>query len=132
MRVGSLGKEPRNVVEKPAGEWNAEAVRIWLQSRIASARADQVAAERGGRERQDDCDKAAAEEMVCTRVKDERSTSSQAAFMEGLRALLDKDDYIWSGVYNDTRFDRHVRTYIRKLIKMAKTNEGFDNLKRYQ
>ncbi|QAY78405.1 hypothetical protein [Sphingosinicella sp. BN140058] len=120
------------MAEQPASEWNDETVRTWLQSRIASARADQVAAERGGRERQDECDKAAAEEMVCTHVRDERSTGSQAAFMEALRALLDKDDYIWSGVYNDTRFDRHVRTYIRKLIRMAKTNEGFDNLKRYQ
>ena len=120
------------VTDETSQDWDGERVRTWLQSRIASAKADQVAAERGGRERQDDCDKAAAEEMVCTRVNDARSTGSQAAFAEALRALADRDDFIWSGVYDDTRFDRHVRSYIRKLAKMAKANQGFDNLKRYQ
>jgi chromosome condensin MukBEF complex kleisin-like MukF subunit len=91
-----------------------------------------VAAERGGYERQDDCDKAAAEEMVCRTLRDKKSMGSQTSFTEDLRALLDRDDYIWSGVYNDTRFDRHVRTYIRKLIKMTKTNQGFGNRLRYQ
>lgn len=109
-------------------EWDGAAVRTWLESRIAASRADQVAAERYGRERQDDCDKAAAEEMVCGAVKSE----TQAAFLTALKALLERDDYIWRGVYNDDRFDRHVRTYLRKLIKMAKTNEGFEKTARYQ
>lgn len=120
------------MADEKTKEWNGETVRTWLESRIVSARADQVAAERGGRDRQDDCDKAAAEEMVCAALKGNASIESQKAFGEALRALLDRDDYIWSGVYNDTRFDRHVRTYLRKLIKMTKTNEGFENLKRYQ
>lgn len=113
-------------------DWNGIAVRVWLQSRIAAARADQVAAERGGRDRHDDCDKAAAEEMVCNLLKAGSAADSQAAFAEALRALLDRDDYIWRGVYNDTRFDRHARTYLRKLAKMTKLNEGFGNMARYQ
>jgi hypothetical protein len=112
--------------------WDGAAVRTWLESRIAAAKADQIAAERYGRERQDDCDKAAAEEMVCAAVKSEAATAGQADFAQQLRQLLDRDDFVWRGVYNDDRFDRHVRTFIRKLIKMAKTNEGFQNLKRYQ
>ncbi|UAK23212.1 hypothetical protein [Sphingomonas nostoxanthinifaciens] len=115
--------------EKP---WDGAAVRTWLESRIAAARADQVAAERYGRERQDDCDKAAAEELVCTAVRNERVTAQQDMLVQELKGLLDRDDYVWRGVYNDDRFDRHVRTYIRKLMKSAKANEGFANIKRYQ
>jgi hypothetical protein len=119
-------------VSEPRKEWDGAAVRTWLESRIEAARADQVAAERYGRERQDDCDKAAAEEMVCAAVRSERATALQATLVEELKGLLDRDDYHWRGVYNDDRFDRHVRTYIRKLMKMAKTNEGFQNIRRYQ
>ena len=35
-------------------------------------------------------------------------------------------------MYDDDRFDRHVRAYLRKLTKMAKANVGFGNLARYQ
>jgi len=119
-------------MDDAAKAWDGAAVRTWLESRFAAARADQVAAERYGRERQDDCDKAAAEEMVCSAVKSERSSETQAAFVAALETLLDHDDYIWRGVYNDDRFDRHVRTYIKKLIRMAKANEGFDRIARYQ
>ncbi len=119
-------------MSEPPKAWDGAAVRLWLESRIAAARADQVAAERYGRERQDDCDKAAAEEMVCAAMKNEQATADQAQFGQALKAMLDRDDYVWRGVYNDDRFDRHVRSYIRKLAKMAKTNEGFQNLKRYQ
>lgn len=111
--------------------WDGAVVRRWLESRIVAARADQVAAERYGRERQDDCDKAAAEEMVCTAVRGERATESQATLGQELKSLLDRDDYVWRGVYNDTRFDRHVRTAIRTLIRMTKANEGFENLRRF-
>ena len=113
-------------------EWDGEAVRTWLQSRIVAARADQVTAEKYGRERQDDCDKATAEEMVCTLLKAKKAVDVQSAFADELKSLLDKDDYVWRGVYNDTRFDRHVRTYIRKLAKMTKTNAGFENVKHFQ
>jgi hypothetical protein len=119
-------------VGDPAKGWDGDAVRRWLDSRIVAARADQVTAERYGRERQDDCDKAAAEEMVCAAVRSETATNTAAALGEALRALLDRDLYVWRGVYNDDRFDRHVRSYIRKLGRMAKTNDGFENVKRYQ
>ncbi|MGF7150846.1 hypothetical protein FHS96_004507 [Sphingomonas zeicaulis] len=117
-----------------SNEWKGATVRAWLESRIAAARADQVAAQRGGRDEQDDCDKASAEELVCShfRTKDKDAPDDQKAFMEALRGLLDRETYIWRGVYDDGRFDRHVRSYIRKLIKMAKANEGFEKTLRYQ
>lgn len=117
---------------EPQKAWDGAIVRKWLEGRIAAARADQVAAERYGRERQDDCDKAAAEEMVCAAVRSEQATELQATFAAELENLLDRDDYIWRGVYNDDRFDRHVRSYIKKLMKITKANEGFENIKRYQ
>lgn len=113
-------------------EWNGATVRTWLESRIAAARADQVVAEKGGRDRQDDCDKASAEELVCSFFRNKEAPNDQKAFAEELRGLLDRDTYIWRGVYDDDRFDRHVRSYIRKLIRMAKTNEGFEKTLRYQ
>ena len=113
--------------------WNGAVVRTWLESRIAAARADQVTAERQGYERRDDCDLAAAEEMVCTLLlKDDAAIQAQAAFAGALKRLLDRDDYVWRGVYDDRRFDRHVRTAIRKLARMTKANEGFANVRRYQ
>lgn len=113
-------------------DWDGATVRTWLGARVEAARVDQVTAERGGRERQDDCDKAAAEEMVCAALTGEQATASQAAFVARLKDLMDRDSFIWRGVYDDDRFDRHVRSYIRKLTRMAKTNEGFANLRRYQ
>lgn len=118
--------------KSPVPAWNGAAVRTWLERRIAAARADQVAAERAGYGQRDDCDKAAAEEMVCAALDTERATAQQATFIEALKALLDRDDYVWRGVYDDARFDRHVRAYVRKLTRMAKANEGFDRLGRFQ
>lgn len=111
-------------------DWDAAIVRTWLAARIAAAKADQVVAERGGRDRQDDCDKASAEEMACTLVG--KAADNQASLLAEVQRLLDRDEYIWRGVYNDTRFDRHVRSYAKKLLKMAKTNEGFENTTHYQ
>lgn len=113
-------------------EWSGADVRKWLASRVIAARSDQVVAERGGRELQDDCDKASAEEMVCSLFKAKKSTDDQKTFSDDVSTLLDRDEFIWPGVYNDTRFDRHVRSYAKKLIKMAKTNEGFGNTTHYQ
>lgn len=121
-----------SVLIKPVMEWDGAAVRTWLESRIVAARADQVVAERYGRERQDDCDMAAAEEMVCTLLKNKEALNAQGAFAEELKTLLGRDDYMWRGVYDDRRFDRHVRSTIRKLLKMTKTNGGFGNVARYQ
>jgi len=112
--------------------WNGATVRRWLESRVAASRSDQVAAERGGWGQHDDCDKATAEEMVCTKLQSTASIDDQKAFAVELRALLDRDEHVWRGVYDDTRFDRHVRTYIRKLIKMTKANDGFEKTGRYQ
>ncbi|HMI18970.1 MAG TPA: hypothetical protein VK533_05445 [Sphingomonas sp.] len=107
-------------------------MRTWLESRIAAARADQVAAERAGYGQHDECDKAAAEEMICTLLKTGEAASLQSAFTDALKRLLDRDEFTWRGVYDDTRFERHARTAIRKILKMTKANAGFENTKRYQ
>ncbi len=116
----------------PAKPWDGAVVRTWLESRVVAARGDQVVAERGGRELQDDCDKASAEEMVCAMMKAGKTADLQASFSDTLLLFLDRDEYIWRGVYNDTRFDRHVRSYAKKLLKMAKSNDGFENTTHYQ
>ena len=120
------------MADKVSKDWNGAVVRTWLESRIVAARGDQVVAEKGGWERQDDCDKANAEEMVCRSMKTKKSVDDQAAFLADLAVLLKKDEYICAGVYNDTRFDRHVRAYLKKLRKMAKLNSGFENVAHYQ
>lgn len=113
-------------------QWDGATVRKWLESRLESARSDQVAAERYGRERQDDCDKGAAEEMICSLLKSRAATDDQSAFASDLKRLLDQESYIWRGIYDDRRFDRHVRGYIKTLVRMTKANVGFENLSRYQ
>lgn len=115
-----------------AKQWDGAIVRTWLESRIAAARADQVAAERAGYGQHDECDKAAAEEMICTLLKTGEAASLQSAFTDALKRLLDRDEFTWRGVYDDTRFERHARTAIRKILKMTKANAGFENTKRYQ
>ena len=112
--------------------WDGAAVRKWLESRVEAARSDQISAERHGRERQDDCDKAAAEEMICSLLKAKKTIDDQTAFAADLKQLLDQEDYLWRGVYDDRRFDRHARTYVKKLGRMTKINSGFENLSRYQ
>jgi len=112
--------------------WDGAIVRNWLERRIVAARADQVSAERGGYGQQDECDKAAAEEMVCAALTRDDATGAQAAFAAELKSLLDRDHYIWRGVYDDTRFERHVRAYLRKLQKMTRDYSGFDRTRRYQ
>jgi hypothetical protein len=119
-------------VADDARQWDGAQVRAWLESRIVAARADQVAAERHGRGYQDDCDKAAAEEMVCSLLKSKAAAEDQAEFTAELKRLMGRDVYVWRGVYDDTRFDRHVKAYIRKLLKMTKQNTGFENRLRYQ
>lgn len=120
------------MVDAVTKTWDGGIVRAWLESRVTAARSDQVVAERGGRDRQDDCDKATAEEMVCTLMQAKQAPDTQEGFAAALRALLDRDDYVWRGIYDDTRFDRHVRAMIKKLVKMTKTNDGFTNTTHYQ
>ncbi len=112
--------------------WDAAVVQAWLAGRVAAARSDQVVAERAGYGFHDDCDKATAEEMVCTLMGMAKFVVARDTFLIGLQALSDRDEYIWRGVYNDTKFDRHVRSYIRKLVRMTKTNDGFGNMAHYQ
>jgi hypothetical protein len=121
-----------SLVTLTSKQWDGAIVRTWLESRIAAARADQVAAERAGYGQRDECDKAAAEEMICTMLKARDATSLQSTFADELKRLLDRDEFTWRGVYDDTRFERHARTAIRKILKMTKANTGFENTKRYQ
>lgn len=120
------------MVTKLGAAWDGAVVRNWLNSRVVAARADQVMAERRGRTGHDDCDMAAAEEMVCTLLRDDEAVDGQRAFAAALKALADRDQHVWRGVYDDDRFDRHVRAYVRKLAGMARANKGFDNVRHHQ
>lgn len=112
--------------------WDAALVRNWLARRHAAARIDQAAADRRGYDARDDFDKAAAEEWVCRALKDDDSTGDQAAFAARIKGLIARDDYPATGLYDDDRFERHVRAYLRKLAKMTKANEGFDKTLHHQ
>jgi hypothetical protein len=107
-------------------------VRNWLERRCQAARLDQAAADRRGYEAQDDYDKAAAEEWACRTLVAAGRTDDQAAFAAHLKELLGRDEYAITGIYDDRRFDRHVRANLRKIAKMAKANDGFTNTLRYQ
>ena len=112
--------------------WNGELVRTWLERRFAASRLDQAAADRRGYDAQDDYDKAAAEEWVCRALQAGGQANDRIAFAEHLKALLAQDEYRITGIYDDRRFDRQVRTVLRKIARMTKTNDGFANTLRYQ
>jgi hypothetical protein len=112
--------------------WDGEQVRKWLERRFEASRLDQAAADRRGYEAQDDYDKAAAEEWVCRALKGAECTNDQAALAGRLKALIGQDEYQATGIYDDARFERHVRGHLRKLAKMTKANEGFGKTLRYQ
>jgi hypothetical protein len=112
--------------------WDSELVRKWLECRIDAAGLDQAAADKRGYEAQDDYDKAAAEEWVCRSLKTVADKNDQAAFADCLKQLLGQDEYRITGIYDDRRFERCVRANLRKLAKMTKANEGFENTLRYQ
>jgi len=116
----------------PEKAWDGERVRKWLERRFEASRLDQAAADRRGYEAQDDYDKAAAEEWVCRALKAAECTSDQAALAKRLKELIAQDEYPATGIYDDVRFERHVRGYLRKLAKMTKANEGFEKTLRYQ
>lgn len=116
----------------PAKAWDGERVRKWLERRLDAAKLDQSAADRRGYDAQDDYDGAAAEEWVCRTLKSSDSTGEQAAFLGRIKALAAQEDYAATGVYDDARFHRNVRGYLRKLAKMTKANEGFEKTLRYQ
>lgn len=116
----------------PSKPWDGELVRKWLERRFEVSRLDQAAADRRGYEARDDYDKAAAEEWVCRALKGTACTSDQAVFAARLKELISQDEYQATSTYDDTRFERHVRTYLRKLAKMTKANEGFEKTLRHQ
>lgn len=112
--------------------WDAAQVRLWLERRIKAARLDQDVADRYGRDREDEYDKAAAEEWVCEQLRHSDAVDDQARLGAALKALLAKDDFYRAGGRNDQRFAREVKAYLRKLAKMTKTNTGFGKTLRYQ
>jgi hypothetical protein len=121
-----------NVMSNPVKAWNGDQVRKWLDRRQEAAKLDQAAADRRGYEARDDYDKAAAEEWVCRALNAGDSATEQSAFLARLKALAAQDEYQVTGIHDDSRFERHVRGHLRKLVKMAKANDGFDKTLRYQ
>lgn len=115
-----------------AKPWDPALVRTWLERRHAAATLDQAAADRRGYESRDEYDKAAAEAWVCRALKGSDAIETQPALAAHLKALIGQDEYPATGLNDDDRFERHVRTYLRKLAKMTKANEGFANTFRHQ
>ncbi|PNU05118.1 hypothetical protein [Novosphingobium guangzhouense] len=112
--------------------WDAAQVRTWLERRFEASKLDQAAADRRGYEAQDDYDKAAAEEWVCRTLKAADCLNSQTTFAARIKDLIAQDEYRVTGIYDDARFQRNVRSQLRKLAKMTKANEGFEKTLRYQ
>lgn len=113
-------------------QWDAALVRAWLEHRVKAARAEQDRADRRGREAEDDYDKSAAEEWVCAALSTGDAADTQAAFAARIKVLVAQDDYMRPGVHDDRRFAREVRGCLRRLAKMTKANEGFENRLRFQ
>ncbi len=118
-----------SVASKP---WDSEQVSKWLEYRIDAAARDQAAADKRGYEAQDEYDMAAAEEWVCRSLRRVAGGSEQAVFADHLKRLLAQDEYRITGIYDDRRVERYVRANLRKIAKMTKANEGFENMLRYQ
>lgn len=119
-------------MSEPSTAWDGAVVRDWLARRLDAARLDQAAADRRGYESRDEYDKAAAEEWVCRALQFPDCIETQALFAQRLKDLIRQEDYSATGVYDDVRFERHVRSQLRKIAKMAKANEGFDKKLHYQ
>lgn len=119
-------------MSEPSMPWDPVLVRNWLERRVAASKQDQASADRRGYEARDDYDKAAAEEWVCRALQAADCIDDQAAFARRLKALIAQEEYRVTGIYDDARFQRHVRGQLRKVAKMAKANAGFDNLLRFQ
>lgn len=115
-----------------AKAWDSDVVSAWLDSRIEAARRDQIAADRRGYEAQDDYDKAAAEEWVCRTLKPAAHQGDQATFAARIKDLLGQGEYAANGSYDDRHYERHVRANLRKLAKMTKAYDGFENTLHYQ
>jgi hypothetical protein len=116
----------------PSKSWDGSQVQTWLERRLKASKLDQAAADRRGYEARDDYDKAAAEEWACRALMGAECTMEQAALAKRLKVLIDQDDYPATGIHDDVRFERHVRAYLRNVVKMTKANDGFDKTLRYQ
>jgi len=112
--------------------WDAGLVRTWLERRCEASQLDQAAADRRGYDARDDFDMAAAEEWVCRTLRGAACTNDQAAFAARIKELIGQDEYPATGLHDDDRFERHVRTYLRKLARMTKANDGFEKTQRHQ
>ena len=113
-------------------DWDAGLVRTWLERRAQSSRLDQATADRRGYAARDDYDKAAAEEWVCRTLGSAGCTDHQAGLASRIKELIAQDEYRATGIHDDERFERHVRTFLRKVAKMTRANDGFGNTSRYQ
>lgn len=58
--------------------------------------------------------------------------AEQAAFAKRIKELTAQDEYRVTAIYDDARFKRHVHGQLRKVAKMTKANEVFDNMLRFQ
>ncbi|MEP7008419.1 MAG: hypothetical protein ABI810_20740 [Sphingomonas bacterium] len=119
-------------MSNPSKAWDGDLIRKWLARRLDASKLDQAAADRRGYEAQDEYDKAAAEEWVCRALQTADCANDQAAFARRLKDLIGQEDYRATGIYDDVRFERHVRGQLRKLTRMTKANEGFEKTLRYQ
>ena len=119
-------------MSEPEKKWDGDVVRKWLENRLGASRNEQDRADKRGRASEDDYDKAAAEEWVWRATMRGDAVNDRQQFADRLKALLDQDEYSRPGVHDDRRFEREVRSCLRKLIRMTKANTGFENLSRYQ
>jgi hypothetical protein len=76
---------------------------------------------------QDDYDKAAAEGWVGGCLKTVGRMHDQVSFAAQVKELLAQDEYRITGIYDDQRFDRHVRANLRKLARITNANAGFSS-----
>ncbi len=119
-------------MSNPSKPWDGALVRRWLARRLDVSKLDQAAADRRGYEARDEYDKAAAEEWVCRALQAPDCTEEQTQFAQRLKALIGQEAYRETGVYDDVRFERHVRGHLRKIAKMAKANDGFEKMLHHQ
>lgn len=112
--------------------WDGAQVRKWLERRCEASRLDQAAADRRGYEARDDYDKDAAEEWVCRALKNADCTNVQVLFAKRVKELISQEEYPVTGIHDDARFERHVRTHLRKLAKMTKAHAGFEKTLHHQ
>ena len=119
-------------MSNPTKIWDGDQVRNWLTQRVAAAKLDQATADRRGYEARDEYDKAAAEEWVCSTLQAVDEINAQPSFSKRIKDFIGQDEYPVTGIYDDVRFERLVRGYLRKLAKMTKANDGFDNTMRFQ